>query len=435
MGEWPHKRIEDVALRIGMGPFGSSIKVDTFVAAGVPVISGEHLRKTRLEERKFNFITAEHADKLKNSNVFQGDVIFTHAGSIDQCAFIPANSQYSRYILSQRQFYLRCDTNQILPQFVTYFFKSHQGQHLLLANASQTGVPSIARPSSYLKTIEIPVPPLPEQREIASILGALDDKIELNRRMNATLEEMARALFQSWFVDFDPVRAKAEGRQPVGMDAETAALFPDSFEDSVLGPIPKGWEVKAVPEVILVDPKRNLPRGSSAKYLDMKNLPTEGHLAKETVIRPLQSGSKFHNGDTLLARITPCLENGKTGFVDFLDEGEVGWGSTEFIVLDPIPPLPKEFGYLLARSTLFREFAIQNMTGTSGRQRVPTESFSQFFIAIPPDAVSIAFAGVTPRLFALINRHGGEVRRLELLRDSLIPVLLSGELRVGDVAA
>jgi len=246
---------------------------------------------------------------------------------------------------------------------------------------------------------------------------------------------MARALFQSWFVDFDPVHAKAEGRQPVGMDAETAALFPDSFGDSALGPIPKGWTLKAVSEVIAVDPKRTLPKASPAKYLDMKNLPTEGHLAKETIVRPYQSGAKYRNGDTLFARITPCLENGKTGFVDFLTEGEVGWGSTEFIVLDPLPPLPKEFGYLLARSTLFREFAIQNMTGTSGRQRVPAESFGQFFIAVPPAGVSHSFGDIAQGLFALINRNGREARRLELLRDSLIPVLLSGELRVGDAAA
>jgi type I restriction enzyme S subunit len=348
-------------------------------------------------------------------------------------AKVPSSLDFKTLVASVDAGIVRPVSDQIDSQFLYYLLLSPQLKDWTYAHT--TGTTVLHLNPNAIKAFAASIPPLSEQREIASALSALDDKIELNRRMNTTLEAMARALFQSWFVDFDPVHAKAEGRQPVGMDAETATLFPDSFEDSVLGPIPKGWTLKAVSEVIAVDPKRTLPKASPAKYLDMKNLPTEGHLAKETIVRPYQSGAKYRNGDTLFARITPCLENGKTGFVDFLTEGEVGWGSTEFIVLDPLPPLPKEFGYLLARSTLFREFAIQNMTGTSGRQRVPAESFGQFFIAVPPAGVSHSFGDIAQGLFALINRNGREARRLELLRDSLIPVLLSGELRIGTVAA
>jgi restriction endonuclease S subunit len=215
--EWPKVRVEEIAERVAVGPFGSSIKVETFVPEGVPVISGQHLNGWCLDDSVgYNFITPEHADRLKNANVQRGDVIFTHAGNIGQVAYIPTSSKYERYVISQRQFYLRPDPSKVLPEFIVAYFKTPEGQHKLLANQSQVGVPSIAQPVTYLRTIEIPLPPLPEQRAIAHILGTLDDKIELNRRMSQTLEQMARALFKAWFVDFEPVRAKMNLPSPSG---------------------------------------------------------------------------------------------------------------------------------------------------------------------------------------------------------------------------
>jgi len=158
---WRVVSIKDIAERVGMGPFGSSIKVETFVPEGIPIISGQHLNQTLLEDNHYNFITPLHAEELKNSNVFRGDIIFTHAGNIGQVAYIPETSQYERYVISQRQFYLRCDLTKISPLFVIYFFKTPQGQHALLANTSSTGVPSISQPVSYLKTIKLTVPPKP----------------------------------------------------------------------------------------------------------------------------------------------------------------------------------------------------------------------------------------------------------------------------------
>ena len=146
-----------------------------------------------------------------------------------------------------------------------------------------------------------------DRRIIAEVLGSLDDKIELNRRMNATLESMAKAVFRQWFVESEEA---------------------------------KGWKDVPLPEVIDVNPSRSLKKGEVAPYLDMANMPMQGHRAIEWVDRPFGSGTKFINGDTLLARITPCLENGKTAFVDFLADGQVGWGSTEYIILRPEPPLP-----------------------------------------------------------------------------------------------
>jgi type I restriction enzyme S subunit len=158
----------------------------------------------------------------------------------------------------------------------------------------------------------------------------------------------------------------------------------------------------------------------------MKNLPTQGHSAEEVVDREFASGTKFRNGDTLLARITPCLENGKTGFVDFLKDGEVGWGSTEYIVFAPKPPLPPQFGYLLARSDALRSHAIQNMTGTSGRQRVPTECFSTFWLAVPTTDLDERFDELTAPLMAQIKSNIHQSRTLASLRDTLLPQLMRG---------
>ena len=248
--EWETPTISEIAERVAMGPFGSSIKVETFVPEGVPVISGQHLHGTRVDDGPgFNFITEEHARRLANANVTRGDIVLTHRGTIGQVAYIPENSRFDRYVVSQSQFYVRCDRSKVLPEFLATYLRSPEGQHQLLANTSQVGVPSIAQPVTYLRTLRVPLPPLPEQRAIAHVLGSLDDKIELNRRMNQTLEQMARALFKSWFVDFDPVRAKMDGRwRPgqslPGLPAHLYDLFPSRLVPSELGLIPAGWEVR-----------------------------------------------------------------------------------------------------------------------------------------------------------------------------------------------
>ena len=187
--EWPIATIMDVAEKVAMGPFGSNIKVSTFVPEGVPIISGNHLRGYFLEEPEFNYITEEHADRLKNSIVFPRDLIFTHAGNIGQVAMIPVGCKYDRYVLSQRQFYLRCDETKVVPEFLLMFFHSASGQHELLSYANQTGVPSIAQPASNLKKIPFKCPPFQEQlkwqEQIRPLLGEyINNRLE-NERLSA----------------------------------------------------------------------------------------------------------------------------------------------------------------------------------------------------------------------------------------------------------
>ena len=231
------------------------------------------------------------------------------------------------------------------------------------------------------------------------LLGALDDKIALNRCVAATLEEIARALFKSWFVDFDPVRAKAEGR-PTGLPDDIAALFPDRFGDDGL---PEGWRRVLADDLVEVNPTVSLPQGTPAPYVEMAALPTSGPRVQGVINRPGGSGARFQNADTLLARITPCLENGKTALVDVLDGDRAGWGSTEFIVLRARPGVPAEWPYLLARDEAFRAHVIASMSGTSGRQRAPPSAVSRWEVARPGSSIFDAFGRASKALFARLT--------------------------------
>jgi type I restriction enzyme S subunit len=283
---------------------------------------------------------------------------------------------------------------KIDSRFLYYSVFDQEFTDYLTARADGSAYPAVS--PEVISDAELDLPPLPEQRAIAGILGVLDDKIEVNRRMNATLESMARAVFRKWFM-----------------------------ENEEIG----DWEIVSLPEIIEVNPSRTLKKGEIAPYLDMANMPTQGHRGIEWIDRTFGSGTKFVNGDTLLARITPCLENGKTGFVDFLKDGQVGWGSTEFIVFHPIPPLPPEYGYYLARSEELRSHAIQNMTGTSGRQRTPASCFDSFMISKPPDELAKKFGEFANSVIEKVRANDEESRTLGSLRDSLLPKLMRGEVR------
>jgi type I restriction enzyme S subunit len=330
---------------------------------------------------------------------------------------------------------IRADPRGVHPDFLGFVLQSPDFRTHVETHAVGTAIMNLSR--ERILGFSLKLPPLPEQRAIAHILGTLDDKIELNRRMSETLEAMARALFKAWFVDFEPVRAKMEGRWQrgqslPGLPAHLYDLFPDRLVESELGEIPEGWRVVELEQVIEINPPRVLRRGQCAPYLDMASMPTRGHVPLRVVERPYTSGTRFTNGDTLLARITPCLENGKTAFVDFLAPNEVGWGSTEFIVLRPKPPLPAEFGYCLARDPDFREFAIQSMTGTSGRQRVQPEALARYLLVVPSDGVAKAFGALVEPWFRKASASERESRSLAALRDALLPKLIRGEIRVKE---
>ena len=223
------------------GPFGSALRRPELQEQGIPVYEQGHAIE---ESRQFRYyISPEKFEELSRFQVRTDDLIISCSGTVGRISIIQPDDP--KGIISQALLILRPDTSAILPRFLYYFLCTREGQHAL-SQASHGSVQVNIAPRAVVEQIDVPVPALPVQRRIIRILGTLDDKIELNRRMNRTLEAIARAIFKSWFVDFDPVHAKAEGREPVGMAPEIAALFPDSFHDSPLGKIPKGWDVSTV---------------------------------------------------------------------------------------------------------------------------------------------------------------------------------------------
>jgi type I restriction enzyme S subunit len=311
-----------------------------------------------------------------------------------------------------------------------YYALSTVGIHEYLSGSVQ---PKLTQEN--LNRIEVPYPSEGERLSIARFLGSLDDKIALNRRMNRTLEQIAQALFKSWFVDFDPVCAKAEGRWKKGeslpgMPADMWDLWPSEFEESEIGEIPKGWGVVSVSSAVEVNPERRLSKGQVAPYVEMSQLQTASARVAGWVDRPFASGSRFQNGDVLVARITPCLENGKTAYVDFLNGRSIAWGSTEFLVLSSKSPLAKEWAYCLARTEEFRLHLIQNMSGTSGRQRAPAECLDSFFISAPSSEIAERFGQAVRPGFIKMRANDAESSTLASTRDLLLPKLLSGEIRV-----
>jgi len=356
---------------------------------------------------------------------------------------------------------VRPDCEFIDPVYFGYLVKAKQTTIENLAEGS-TGQTELSR--NAIKELKIDfVEDRKKQKEIGSILLSLDKKIQVNYQINQTLEAMAQAIFKSWFVDFEPVKAKiaaieagenAEGATRAAMSAisgktdeeldqlqaeqpdnytqlkTTAELFPAAMHDSELGEIPEGWESKAFSTVIDVNPVRRLPKGKLATKVSMADLNTWQSWIDSWQKEEYKSGPKFKNGDNLFARITPSLENGKTAFVNFLSAGETAFGSTEFIVFGPKIIASGSYIFCLSRSEHIRETTINAMTGTSGRQRVPNDCFDHLLICVPSDKIVGKFNEITVSLFKMIEHNSKESIHLKKARDSLLPKLLAGELSV-----
>lgn len=310
------------------------------------------------------------------------------------------------------------------PRFLYYFLTQDEITQYLntIAESGTTTFPAFR--ADELNDLEILLPDsIEKQKAIAEILSSLDDKIELNNQINQNLEALAQALFKQWFVDFEFPNENGEPYKSSGGE----------MVDSELGEIPKGWVISVLSDIIEFNPTEKLSKGAISSYLDMSSLPTIGSFPELPIKREFSSGMKFKNGDTLLARITPCLENGKTAYIQFLNENEVAWGSTEFIVLRSKASWPKEVSYLIARDENFRNFAIQNLVGTSGRQRVSSSILMNYPVIIPSDkSILGSFGRIVSDLFEKIKANSFENIYLTQLRDTLLPKLISGELEVNE---
>lgn len=408
--EWKHYKMDELIEEISMGPFGSDVKKEFYVDNGVPILNGSNLQGFKLKEDSFGYLTKEKADSLKKCNAHRGDIIVTHRGTLGQIVYVPVNSKYDRYVISQSQFRFRCKADLVDVQYLVYYFHTREGQYKILANASQVGVPALARATSTFRLIDIKLPPLATQRRIASILSSLDRKIELNNKINADLEEMAQAIFKNWFVDFEPFK---NGK----------------FVDSELGMIPEGWKVGRLTEI-----------ASYMNGLAMQKFPPENNEDSLPVLKIKELGQGFcgtdsdrcscnikdeciiHNGDVIFSWSGTLL-------VDVWCGGDCGLNQHLFKVTSK--DYPKWFYYYWTKHHL-QEFIhiAKDKAVTMGH--IKRGHLEEAMVAIPDnDSMEKAHELFEPILSKMISLRL-ENSRLSLLRDTLLPRLMSGELEVPE---
>jgi type I restriction enzyme S subunit len=319
----------------------------------------------------------------------------------------------------------------VRDDFLPYLLLGNKERLLSLVDLAGHGTGRLN--SDELKALDVVLPPEGEQRTIAHILGTLDDKIELNRRMSETLEAMARALFKSWFVDFDPVRAKAEARDP-GLPKPLADLFPARLVDSEVGEIPEGWDVGTFGDVVELLRDQENPLDSPDASFRHFSIPAfdEGQWPKEELGETIKSlKSRVMPGVVLLSKLNPEIE--RVWLVD-VQANDRAVCSTEFLVLRPRPPAGRAIAYCLARSPLFRQELEGLATGTSkSHQRAQAASILALSAVRPSTRSVQAFERQAGPLLARALEGLRESRTIAALRDSLLPKLISGELRVEDL--
>lgn len=391
--EWKHYIMDDLIYEISMGPFGSDVKKEFYVNNGIPILNGSNLQGFKLQEESFGYLTKEKADTLKKCNAHRGDIIVTHRGTLGQIVYIPSNSKYERYVISQSQFRFRCKADLVDVKYLVYYFHTREGQHKILANASQVGVPALARATSTFRLIDIKLPPLSDQRRIASILSSLDRKIELNNKINADLEEMAQAIFKNWFVDFEPFK---DGK----------------FVDSELGMIPEGWKV-----VKLGD------------FFPVKTGKKDANTASVNGKYPFFSCSQ--NALCTDSYSFDCDAILVAGNGDF----NVKWYSGRFDAYQRtyvLIPYNKKLLALLYYVVKRNLLTITSKARGSVIRFITKGNLTDFEFAIPRDLENNEIVDVFKSINEEMFTNNKENSRLSLLRDTLLPRLMSGELEVPE---
>lgn len=432
-GEWRDVLLEELAEDITVGYVGPM--ASEYVPNGIPFLRSQNVEPLRINDSDLKFITQEFHSRLRKSALSPGDVVIVRTGKPGACAVIPDSlpvANCSDLVI------VRCGSG-LDPRFLAYYVNSvaahHVDSHLVGAVQQHFNVGSA-------RTMFIYLPEVPEQRAIAHILSTLDDKIELNRQMNETLEAMVRALFKSWFVDFDPVRAKAEGRDP-GLPKHLADLFSDAFEDSELGEIPKGWCMLPLAEC--VDVARGLSykgSGLSDSGLPMHNLNSiyEGGGYKREGIKHYEGDYRPHHvaraGDLIVANTEQGhnrLLIGYAAIVPARFDGESLFSHHIYRVRPRSSSgLTPDYLCHLLNMSVMHDTVSGYANGTTVNM-LPIDGLQNPLVVVPPSAIVRAFDGFAE---AARKRHGGmtdESRTLAALRDTLLPKLISGEIRVKDV--
>lgn len=384
MSEWVVKNLDEVVEYF----IDYRGKTPVKTGSGIPLITAKIVKDGCLQTPT-EFISVEDYPLWMTRGYPEvNDVVLTTEAPLGEVALI----KNKNVALAQRIITLRGYKNILDNKFLKYWLQSEQGQYELESRASGTTVFGIK--SSILKKIPISLPPYNEQVAISSVLYSIDEKIDLLHRQNKTLESMAETLFRQWFI----------------LDSTGVSV--------------------SIDQIIDFNPKRTLIKSQDATYLDMAGLSTVIFRANGYYRRPFSSGTKFTKRDTLLARITPCLENGKAAYIDFLDDNETGWGSTEFIVMRPKKEIHPFISYIMCRNPDFKEYAESCMEGSTGRQRVNLDHLKKFNVNLPTEASLRIINELLDSFESKLINNSKQIDSLEKLRDTLLPKLMSGEVRV-----
>lgn len=394
-------KIKDLINEISMGPFGSNIKVECFVDSGIPVLNGSNLTGFALNDNSFRYVTPEKADSLGKENAYRGDIVITHRGTLGQIVFIPENSKHSRYVISQSQFRVKCN-EKVLPEYLVYYFHTNAGQHKLLSNASQVGVPALARASTTFQTLEIDIPDVTEQRKIVDLLETIREKIELNNAINNNLLEQVLALYRNRFVDT--------------VNNERRICRADEYFDISIGKTPPRKE----PQWFSTNPQ-------DVTWVSISDMGTCGlyigssseQLTKEAVDR---HNVKIVPDNTVLLSFK--LTVGRTAITN----GEM----TTNEAIAHFKTDKKEINEYLY--CYLKCFNYQTMGSTSSiATAVNSKIIKGMPFVVPTDDELIDFHSVAAPMFAKIKANQTESEKLTAVRDTLLPKLMSGELDVSDI--
>ena len=407
------RKLGDVAVFMNGGAWNQNEYVDP----GIPVVRVSDCHEGTVDLTDCKYLPASSLSLYAKHRLVHGDLIIATVGShptqpgsvVGRPTIVPKQAQGA--LLNQNSVCIRPRDRSLDKGYLGYLGRSDYFREYIIACA-RGSANQVWMSISLLKQMPVPIPPPMTQHKIAAILSAYDDLIENNLRRIKILEEMAQALYREWFVNF---------------------RFPGHESVRMVDGIPEGWEIRRAVDGISVNPRMEVPKAERRPYVAMEGLSTSSMLVEITEFREGNSGAKYRNGDTLFARITPCLENGKTGFVQFLpSDDSVGIGSTEFIVLRSRTLCP-EYVYILARFEDFRSNAIKSMTGASGRQRVRSECFDNYLFAHPDTETLSAFSGLVEPMFTYAHMLSQKNANLRQTRDLLLPKLISGEVDVSEL--
>lgn len=408
-------KIAELIDEIAMGPFGSNIKVECFVDEGIPVLNGSNLDGFILSEKEFRYVTPEKASSLKKANAARGDVVITHRGTLGQIVYIPQTSKYKQYVISQSQFRVRCN-NKILPEYMVYYFHTTIGQHKLLSNASQVGVPALARPSSTFQQIEIEVPSIDVQRKVVAIFGAIQDKINCSNKINDNLAKQIKTICTAWLSDYAPFG---------GVLPDDWSKTPlSSIADFVSGYSYKGAELTE--SNIAMATIKNFDRKGGFKLDGYKEIVPSSKL-KDTQHAELFDTLVAHTDLTQNAEVIGNAEPvmSKSGYSDIV------------FSMDLVKVVPKNnhiSKFLIAailQDKKFKAHCLGYVNGTTVLH-LSKKALPEYQLYLPDDLSALTpLDELVTALYQQISANIEEITKLEALRDTLLPKLMSGELDVS----